>query len=721
MRAIWAKFGRRLILAVAVLLATGAPAYAEQPTSCPEAVAQEESERDDLPAIQQLCIDYLTKASDKERYEMIGSFLVNKQQNHLRFIKAVELNPLLAQMEPRTLVRANAYRAKEHDNPDIDLSNDDLEGYIEDAKRVGDEVALAALYYSATVERASTDMNLEIMQDYLTSGLEIVEKNGFGTKLQYVYTNGLGNVAFEDGRLVDALNFYLDAKELSNTLSSARAIVANINIGRVFALLGAHEDALNYYRVSKRVLDAEGANASPNHQVNLLIYMGESLFDLGQFDAADQAFIDASLIINEQSKTPFGSRMKVFNQRLYAKHAETAVALGDVPRAVTLAEAAAAIEDQQQSAFVRADVKSWLASVYAERGEARKARDAMADAERSMMADGRSWTILKTLEDERRHIFEYAKNMATAAASLGIGDMAVQYAGLSAELSEMLMTQRDLAAIANAESLLEIRSGRERLAVLADLNAQQDTALRQSRISQWLAFALAAMAAVVAFLVYRFYRAQRALADSRALYLKDTHHRAKNNLQLVTSLLSMSLRRMKDPALEADKFREIRDQTNAMAALHDHLQELPPEETTSIRADEYFANLTHSLEEAYNAAGRIDTTAVEALRIDVNRITPICLITTEIIANSFKHLGNANVAVSLSCVDEPKSKRAILVIRDDGAGFSPHDAKRPGSVGMELIHDLAEQIDGVLELDTGPEGTAWTLKFPLAEPVHGMS
>ncbi|MCQ8185169.1 sensor histidine kinase [Parvularcula maris] len=689
-------------------------ALAQAPSSCPGAVAMERVPKEELPRVQEICIDYIATAAPEEQFRVIGSFLVNENDNRARYVKAKDLDPLLPEMNQATLVRANAYRAKEYANPELGLTAEDLQRFIREAEEADDPVALSSLYYSATIQQANSDNRLDLMEEYLSSGLAIIRENGFSHGLEYIYLNGLGNVALDNGEFVDAVNYYSDILDLAQTTDPLRGIAANINIARVFTLLGGYEQALAYLETAMELLKDPDGEGNDNFLINALYEIGDTHYSLGNYEEADAALTEAMKVVERNAGTPFGQRLSVYTQRILTRQAKTAYALGDPERAIELATEASGIENQQQSAYVKAEVMSWLARLHIDQGHTEQAEEAAGIAEAVMLTSDRGMDDLVEMKDERRLVFQYARNMASVLPEVGRLEDALAYASLTAELAERLTEEENLSAISNAATLLEIREGQRQVASLSLENQSKETALRRARMSYGLTLALAVITGLAALFVYRFYRTERALAHTRALYVRDTHHRAKNNLQIIFSLLSMTERRRRQEGLEAAELRGIRDQAAAMAMLHEQVQTLAPEEAAAIRTDDYFTNLMAILGKTYHAGERLEVSGIDSFVIDTNLATPLGLIMTEIVSNSLKHNAEAGVKVVLTDRAEGLDRGWGLVeVSDDGSGFDPDRVDLSNAVGLTLVRDLAKQIGGSLKVKSGPSGTTWRMTFPL--------
>jgi len=207
-------------------------------------------------------------------------------------------------------------------------------------------------------------------------------------------------------------------------------------------------------------------------------------------------------------------------------------------------------------------------------------------------------------------------------------------------------------------------------------------------------------------------RLSASLAE-KELLVKEVYHRVKNNLQTVSSLLSLQSESIKDPATR-ELFIENQHRIRSMAMIHERLHR----SRTLARIDfrEYLQGLATSLFRTYATHGNI------ALRVDVQDVSlPVdasitCgLIVNELISNSLKHAfpdGRAGEIV-ITMHGTPAGGYA-LTFTDNGVGlpegFDIHGAK---TLGMNLIASLTEQLRGELEISTA-EGTRYTITVPAA-------
>ena len=196
---------------------------------------------------------------------------------------------------------------------------------------------------------------------------------------------------------------------------------------------------------------------------------------------------------------------------------------------------------------------------------------------------------------------------------------------------------------------------------------------------------------------------RHSLAEKEAL-LKEVHHRVKNNLQIISSLLNLQEGELEDTLTER-RFRESQNRIRSMALIHELLYR--SEDLTRIDLAEYLDQLVHHVVRSYGPAGqavRADL-SIEPGAVDLDSAIPCGLIVTELVANAIEHAfpeGGGSVAVSF----RTENGCHRLAVADDGVGLPPEiDPERSDSLGLKLVTALARQLGGELELsvDRGTE------------------
>jgi two-component sensor histidine kinase len=199
-------------------------------------------------------------------------------------------------------------------------------------------------------------------------------------------------------------------------------------------------------------------------------------------------------------------------------------------------------------------------------------------------------------------------------------------------------------------------------------------------------------------------------SDKLTVLMKELHHRVKNNLQIVSSLLNLQSYRMTDTEA-AKAVLESKLRVDAMALIHQSLYQTDNVSTLDIKL--YITNLCEGLMAAYGYSHDNFDLQIEVPQIylDVDRAIPIGLIINELVTNSFKYAYQMGqkplLQVALSLENE-----VTLSVRDNGANFKKEDWERTSmSFGKQLVHSLTRQINGQLSLNTDL-GTHFSIRFP---------
>ena len=205
-------------------------------------------------------------------------------------------------------------------------------------------------------------------------------------------------------------------------------------------------------------------------------------------------------------------------------------------------------------------------------------------------------------------------------------------------------------------------------------------------------------------------RIERILQEKEVL-LREVHHRVKNNLQVICSMLRLQERHFSDDKL-LRALRDCRERVMAMAMLHDQLHRA--KDFSNINLGEYLKNLTASLFCSYgvNSSDVALRTDVEDIPVTVDTAIPCGLIVNELVSNSLRHAfpDGRKGAIWLG-LHAAAGGRIELTVADDGRGFfACAHATRTRSLGLWLVDLLADQIGAVAERSNG-DGTRYLFVF----------
>jgi PAS domain S-box-containing protein len=209
----------------------------------------------------------------------------------------------------------------------------------------------------------------------------------------------------------------------------------------------------------------------------------------------------------------------------------------------------------------------------------------------------------------------------------------------------------------------------------------------------------------------------RAQLSEKELLLKEIHHRVKNNLQIISSLLNLQSGSIND-ALTRSKFQDSQNRIRSMALIHERLYR--SNDLASIDFAIYLQDLAGSLVQTYRRQAQSVVLKVEAepLLLDIDTAIPIGLIVNELVSNALKHgfpnerLGQIGIILK----HEETGGEHNLTIWDDGVGIPAEvDYPHTGSLGLQLVNSLTRQINARVELcrDTG---TRFVIRFSGSHP-----
>lgn len=208
-------------------------------------------------------------------------------------------------------------------------------------------------------------------------------------------------------------------------------------------------------------------------------------------------------------------------------------------------------------------------------------------------------------------------------------------------------------------------------------------------------------------------RLKRGLAEKEVL-LREVHHRVKNNLNIISSLLNLQSSMIRSPEDALRAFENSRDRIMAMSLVHEKLYQSA--DYAQVDMQEYIGSLASQLLVAYGQGRPVrlgyDATGV---LLDVNTSIPCGLIMNEILTNAFKYAfpgdrdGSIDIAMRVLA-----SGMVELAIRDDGVGMPAGlKVEETHSLGLTLVRMLVDQLGGTLQIQS-EHGTSFLIQFPKA-------
>jgi two-component sensor histidine kinase len=191
--------------------------------------------------------------------------------------------------------------------------------------------------------------------------------------------------------------------------------------------------------------------------------------------------------------------------------------------------------------------------------------------------------------------------------------------------------------------------------------------------------------------------------------LQEVHHRVKNNLQIISSILNLQTKSLKDDKI-LELVTETRSRIMAMSFIHDLLYQTI--DFTNIDFSRYLENITSNIMNTYTMNKNIKLDLeTEPIFLDLDNAIPCGLIVNELITNAFKYAFPAGIQGEIKIVLKQNQGKVILSVSDNGIGLDKHvDYKTTESLGFQLINSLVSQIDGELTYEYN-EGTKFNISF----------
>jgi len=202
----------------------------------------------------------------------------------------------------------------------------------------------------------------------------------------------------------------------------------------------------------------------------------------------------------------------------------------------------------------------------------------------------------------------------------------------------------------------------------------------------------------------------KASLSEKEILLKEIHHRVKNNMQIISSLLNLQAETNDDIKIK-EQFKTCKYRIKSMAIIHEMLYN--SEDFSKINYSDYLHQLSSHLLDSIkgNSNNVVINLNANGIRLNMDTAIPLGLLINEVITNSLKYGFNDDTKGELYItIEKLKENKYIMLIGDNGVGFSV-DLKKDDSLGLELIEDLSLQLFGVLERDLTKKGTHYILNF----------
>lgn len=486
---------------------------------------------------------------------------------------------------------------------------------------------------------------------YSLSASRMLEQKPPSEHLAMCY-NAIANLYARIGQPVAALDYHGRSLEIRKTIGDESGMAGSYNnIGNVFLKLEQYDSAISNYRKSLEIKRRSNDKAA---QGTTLSNIGEVLVKTQKFDEAKDYFRQALQIRLE------------FNDK--------------VGETIT---------------------RHRLANVHLQKGDL-KAAERELDHSKDLAIELGLLEELKANHEIRVKLYEekgdYKKALEASQQLLVVRDS--------------LLNQEKTKSLAEMQTRYESLKKEDRIALLEKEGLLQAVELERRQV--WIRSLVLAvvLTLIIGVLVYHNFRVVRKNKTHIELLLKELHHRVKNNLQILSSLLSLQSQQLTDDtAIKAVKSSESR--INAMALIHRKLYTVDQNRTVDIK--EYITELIQYLVYSYGYHEKnfkLDL-EIKEISIDVDKAIPLGLILNELISNAFKHAfenqPNPRLVINLQY---PENHELNICIQDNGAGMPTVDEKQRKTFGMKIVTTLIKELKGSLNVKN-ENGTTYNLQIPI--------
>ncbi len=462
-------------------------------------------------------------------------------------------------------------------------------------------------------------------------------------------------------------------------------------IGAVYAKLKNYQDALNYYRkaliIRKQIDYTKGIGQSYNN-------IGEVYISLQQYDSALLNLLrSVDIKRTTGDRNGAGTTLNLIG--------ETYLALNKVKEAEPYLQESLAIKKESGERLNEAIALNNLAKLKLLTNDLHAAEAYILQAEERIHKAGALDELRKNIELKiqlYRSRSDYKK--------------ALQFANELIIVKDSLLDHEKVESLLAIQAQYETEKKEQQISIL-----EQDKALQRAEIKTkqtWIQSLtiIITLTSVIAVLLYYSYRQSQRNKNKVENLLKELHHRVKNNLQVLSSVLSLQSRHLTDEnAIQVIKSSESR--VNTMALIHKKLY--GDQDNRTINMKEYIQELVTYLMHTYGLSQKLTFTLnSKDIYLDVDKAIPTGLILNEIVSNALKYAYTDHSAPSLQIsITTPHTNELMLQITDNGPGISEAaQHETPQSFGLRMVKTLTRELKGKISVQSYT-GTTFTLQIPV--------
>lgn len=546
--------------------------------------------------------------------------------------------------------------------------------------------------------------NYDSARYYYELGLNLAREAGDSAQIGVAYFN-LGTLMLLSGKYVQALPYYQSALSFYEAKPAKEQSVWKIynNLGIIYRRTKRYRDAITTYRKAIKILDAD---SNDRRLINLYINLANAYNSIKTYDSA-RFYFDKVLYLSEIYQDKYNSYyayngLGILSYETGAKEEARKYFL-PVAQDVTIED-----DNLKITAF------GYLGAIYADRkqfdiaekyyAEAFKFNDEERFPDQAKGFYGQLAQFYEQKQDYNQALFYFKKYNKLSDELLNN-----EVIDRTAEWEERFKTQE------KEREIFALRLANQEAAILTT---------KKNTERNFFIFSTLFLLMLVGLVGY-FYNERKktsfilaeknkiigqALKEKELLML-EIHHRVKNNLQVISSLLNMQSHFIED-SKATSAVLESKNRVHSMSLIHQSLYQ--QDDITEVNIKEYFDQLISNLESSYNQDYKnIDLQAnVTETAVDIDTAIPLGLIVNELVTNAFKHAFTETDTGKININFFVENENYILEVSDDGKGSADGILKRDKSLGTILIHDLSKKLKADLQI-VAKNGVHARLIFPI--------
>ncbi|MEM8969386.1 MAG: tetratricopeptide repeat protein [Bacteroidota bacterium] len=515
-------------------------------------------------------------------------------------------------------------------------------------------------------------------------------------QIAYVYNN-VGSIYLKKGDFDTSLNYLFRSLALKDSLGGIKLNTTYGNIGDTFRKKGDHEKALEYLfrslKIAEQTNDQKGIAATYGN-------IGITYEAQGNYELALEYGLKA-MQINQELGNRYNYAINLNNIGLiYYRR-------GEYTPALEYCHQALALKKQLNQRGSMAYTSQRLAEIYAD----------LEQYDSALFYANSSLALFDTIDSKERKVETY-RILSEIYRVQGEYEKAFTSHQDYTLLKDSILNAEKERLTADMEG--KYQSAKKDLELLA-----RDTTIAEQKANQRVYIGLAVGLLLLSAGLLFFYRKRQqrnrelqhlnnqldAKNQQNELLLKEIHHRVKNNLEMVKSLIALQSAQLEDSATK-DAMIASQNRVQSMGIIHQKLYQ--GENLGSVEMKDYFLNLGEGILDSFDAEDQVKIEcAMDRLELDVDTAVPIGLIVNELLTNALKYAfpeeTPGTINISLSRTDD---NTLTLTVVDNGVGKMAETAPRGTGFGSQLVQLLTQQLNGQMQ-EESQDGTRVFFRFQL--------